>query len=367
MEEFKPRGNLKDIPFSLLLFGIWQGDKSGRLKIRNAEFETQLQFSKGTIVVDRSLFPARNFLMTLVKENILNSATVEECERYANQNKCTLVRALHELGCLPPFRTWSLMEEFVRTDSFPLFDCPQAEYLFESSLLSQVSEILFFIPTLSFILPGLRQMDNYEIIGTHIPQEHESIQISSVDYLDQLNLASHEKYVLALLNNKKSLKNIYDLSELGKKETQKILFSLHSLGLIELFPKKTKKDLRQKPSSVEAAKILETFNQKLSYTHKFISKELGPVAYNVLEKCLEEIKPSLSSLFQKIKLDSEGKIEKKDLLKTNLSFMDDETKRNIIRDLNEVLVAEVLAVKKNLGDEHESLLVKNLEKIGEES
>jgi hypothetical protein len=33
--------------------------------------------------------------------------------------------------------------------------------------------------------------------------------------------------------------------------------------------------------------------------------------------------------------------------------------------MDEILVAEVLAVKRTLGPEHESTLVKNLEKIGD--
>ncbi len=365
MEKFRARGNLKDFPFPQLLFRIWRGDRSGRLSIKDTDLEKQLPFSKGNIVVERGSFPGKKFLKTLVKKNTLDSVLVEKCESYANQNKCTLLKALHELGCLSPSRIWSLMEDFVRADFFPLFNHPQAEYFFDSTLMPELSETLLAIPTLRFILQGIRQMENYDIIETHIPQKHESIQISPIDYLDQLNLASPERYVLALLD-KKGLKNIYDLSELGKKETEKILFSLYSLGVVEFSQKKTKEDPHKKSSPVEADEILDAFNHKFLYVYKFISKELGPVAYNVLEKCLEEIKPSLSSLFQKIKFDSEGRIEKQDILKTHLSFMDNETRRNLIKDLNEILLSEVLAVKKSLGDEHESLLVKNLEKIGEE-
>jgi hypothetical protein len=38
---------------------------------------------------------------------------------------------------------------------------------------------------------------------------------------------------------------------------------------------------------------------------------------------------------------------------------------NLLRDLNEILISEILAVKKNLGHEHEAILINNLERIGE--
>jgi hypothetical protein len=42
-----------------------------------------------------------------------------------------------------------------------------------------------------------------------------------------------------------------------------------------------------------------------------------------------------------------------------------EESRKFIRVLNEILMAEVLAVKKTLGNAHEAGVVKSLEKIGE--
>lgn len=118
---------------------------------------------------------------------------------------------------------------------------------------------------------------------------------------------------------------------------------------------------------LEFDKIVDVFNDKFSYIYKYISKELGPVAFNVVEKCLEETKFHLSPLFREIKFDAEGRIEINSIPKANITFASGEAKMNLIKDLNEILAAEVLVVKKNLGNEHESLLIKNLEKIGEES
>lgn len=365
MEELRHKENLLVTPFAQLLFRIWQNEKSGRLTIKNDNFEKRLCFIKGNIAVERDFFPEEDFLKTLVEKKILDPSCAEDCERFASQNKCTLVKALHELGPLSASRIWKLMEGFIRTDCFSLFDASRAEYFFEPGDIPQAQEILFTIPTPQLILQGVRQMENYDIIKAKIPQGNESVRILSPAYINQMKLEFHEKYVLSLIDSKKSLKNIYDLSILGKKETQKVIFGFHSLGLITISRDKIQEDIRQEKPPVEFDKILNAFNQKFSYVYKYISKELGPVAFNVLEKCLEETKPCLSSPFQDIAFDREGRIEVHSLLKKNITFADKDAKMNLIKDLNEILVAEVLAVKKNLGHEHELLLVKNLEKMGE--
>jgi len=130
--------------------------------------------------------------------------------------------------------------------------------------------------------------------------------------------------------------------------------------------KKNPENLNSEQSPLEVDEILKCFNDKFYYIYKYLSKELGPVAFNVIEKCWEETKPYLSSLFQEAKVTSNGRLDISPLLKTNLIYTDQKIQLNLIRNLNELLVAEVLAVRKNLGSEHEDALVKNLEKIGEE-
>jgi hypothetical protein len=49
----------------------------------------------------------------------------------------------------------------------------------------------------------------------------------------------------------------------------------------------------------------------------------------------------------------------------SLTLFTEESRKQFIRVLNEILMAEVLAVKKALGNAHEAGVVKSLEKIGE--
>lgn len=366
MEENSLQGNIAQIPFPHLLFEIWQKEKSGHLRIQKDRVEKRLSFEKGNIVIERESFPEIDFLKTLVEKKIIGVPEHKKCEDYASQNKTSLLRALIELDIFSASGLWKLIEDFFKADFFSFFDLSKAVFLFNPEPLPRQCPLLSCIQTLPLILEGVRQMRNFELIEAFLPDCTEILQILSPYYLNLISLEPHEKYLLSALDNN-SLKNIYHSSEIGKKESQKIVFALLSLGLVGASGEKNRNKRLTEFSSAELDKILSAFNDKCSYIYKYISKEIGPVALNVLEKCLDEIKAHLGPLFQKIELSPDGTIEMKSILRTNTTLSNLEKEKNFIRGLNEILAAEVLTVKKTLGNDHERALVKNLEKIGEPS
>ncbi len=359
------QGHLADRPIPSLLFHLWQSEKSGILKIKHGDQARIVGFQDGRIAVSPQTLSQKDFLEDLVERNILDSSLSAECEQYAEQNSCSLIKALHELSPIRPSETWPLLERFTKERVYSLFDLDEGSYEFVHESGSQIAGILFLIQTLPLILQGIRRMKNQTAIDARIPDGDTHIQILSPYYSDQMRLEPTEKYLLNLIKHQSHLNTIYESSELGMKDTKKILFAFLSVGLISFSSEKTPAHLRQKSETLGFDEKLAAFNSKFSYIYKYISKELGPVAFNLIEKCLEELKPYLSSIWQQGKFDSEGRIPLDTLLKTDIAFASTETKKELIRDLNEILMAEVIAVRKNLGDEHESILVNNLKKTGE--
>ena len=353
-----------DILFAQLLFSIWQIKKSGCLLVKKGPIKKSIYFKKGKIIIGEKTFGKKNFLKTLTQKKSLNSAIQKEIELIAEKKRKAWIKALIELEGLSPTLVWDLMEDYSKSDLFPLFDWYPFKHSFDSEQLPQEFEILFQIPALDFILEGIRQMKNYDLIQTQILPVEMEIQILSPSYLNQIHLESPEGYLLHLIASQKKLKNIYNLSELGKEESQKIIYGFICLGIVGPPPEKGQGSSAQKIFLTDLSRIHKIFNIKCSYIFKYISKEIGPVALNVLEKCIEEITPYLSPLMQSIGLDTEGKIRPATLQKTNFSCLNVKDKQNLLRDWNEILTAEILAVKKTLGNDHESTLVKSLERIG---
>jgi len=364
MEENSLQGNLAQIPLPQLLFRIGQKERSGRLFIQREKGEKYLYIEKGNMVIQRSTFPEKDFLKTLVRKKIVTSEEQTRCESFVNQRKVSFLKSLMECGILSPSRLWKFMENYFKASVFALFDWNEASFLFDPESPPQSDQHLAVLEIRNFILQGIRQMQNFALIEAWLPPEDDSFLIFSPPYFHLLSFEPHEKYLLQTID-KRNLKEIYNSSEIGKKETQKVIFAFLCLGIIGASSGKLDLNVSSDLSPSELKRILSAFNEKCSYTYKYISKEIGPVALNVLEKTLEEIRPNLSPLFQKIELNPDGTFETKSILKINKNLLSREDQTNLLRDLNEILAAKVLTVKKTLGSEHESALVKNLEKIGE--
>jgi len=363
MDKERIQGNFSEIPFSYLLFSIWKSEKSGNLKIKKGKVKKNLDFQEGNIAVVSSSINMKQFLENLISHKVLDFSSYKKCNDILAKNNSSPVKKLIENKIFSPASLWKFIENYIKLDLFPIFDWQQAEYSFETGSISKTEEILFLLPTLDFVLEGVRLMKSEKVIKNHLPQDEVTIHILSPDYLNKIKLNYLEKYIISLIEKEGKLKKIFSFSELGEKETQKIIFALLSLEIASYMKESSLSD--QGLSKDELRRIIEIFNKKCFYISKYISKEIGPVAINILGKCIEDIRPSLSNLFKGISLDTDGKVLLDFALKKSINFQRNEIKKAFLNDLDEILAAEILAVKKTLGNEHESILVKNLEKIEE--
>jgi len=364
MKEIAFSGTLAETPFPQVLFKIWQNERSGRLRLQKGPEERSLYFDKGHIVVENETFSDSDFLAALVKKKVIEPEEGEACRRFAQEHGASLIKALSELGLISPQLLWKLIESFFARQLFSLFDLPRGDFFFEPGDQVQDHHRFGLLQTHAFILQGVRRMQNSWIMEQFLPAEDRAIQVSAPYFLHLLNLEAHEKYALEILGNASTLKSFYDRSELGKKESQKILFAFFNLGIASVVDKNQKAKATAECFAFDPGKIQESFDEKCAAIYKYVSKELGLVAQNVLNKCLEEIRPSLGPLFQKMQLLPDGRIEVDAAVKMSVNHLAEDLFKNLVKGYEEILMAEVLAVKKSLGNVHESALVKNLEKVG---
>ena len=350
--------------FPQILFSVWESKTTGLLLIKNDKTEKKLTFVQGNLAIDKDTFDEKAFFKHLVKKKILDNSSTKKCEARSAKKKTSLLAALLDLGVLTPQHLWKNMGVFAKQDLYPLFDLFSLTPTLISEKTPPDSAILFTIPTLGFIREGIYRMKNFKLIDALIPKKNDDFQKLLPDHLDQIDLQPYEEHLIHAISEKTDLQSLLITSTLGEKYTKKALFALFCLGILGPSPMATPNKPLQEFSAVELQKILNTFNAKCSYIYKSVSKELGPVALNLMEKSIDDIKPYLSQHFQKIRLGIDGKIDLKSVLKSNIILSHRETIQLIIKSLNEILTAEILAVKKTLGSDFESTLIKNLENIG---
>jgi hypothetical protein len=366
MSDNRLEGRLGSTPFARVLFEIWQKERSGRLRLIHEGAETSLFFERGRLCVESETFPEEAFAGSLLKRRLLGSDVLADCRSFADLNNGSLLKAMLELQALPSYVLWPLLEAFVRENVYPIFDWEEGEFGFDRKQFPAENIWLRGIDLPGLILEGIRRMENQKGIEAQLPPEDELLEAKSPYYADSLDLHPQEEYLLALVESAGSPKEIAARSLLSRKEARRILYALIILGLVGPAQPKNK---NHKPvpefSGIEMERILGAFNDRCAYVFKYISKELGPVALNVLEKSLEEVKGHLDPSLHRLSLRPDGRIDPRTFLKMNLGISGEEGRKNFLRSLDEILGAEVLAVKKTLGNAHEALLVKNLEKLGE--
>jgi len=366
MSDNRLEGNLGSTPFARVLFEIWQKEKSGRLRLLHQESEISLSFERGRLCVEKESFPEDAFADSLLKRRLLGSDVLAKCRAFSGHSRCSLLKAMLELQALPSSMLWPLLEGFVQESIYPAFDWAEGEFTFERKQFPAENIWLRGIDLPGFILEGIRRMENQGIVDAHLPSEDEILETKSPYYADSLELHPQEEYLLALVESAKSLKDISERSLLSRGEARRTLYALIILGLVAVPQPKIKNN---KPipefSGMEMERILGAFNDRCAYILKYVSKELGPVALNLLEKSLDEVKGRLDPSLQRLALRPDGRIDPRTFLKMNLGISGEEGRKNFLRSLDEILGAEVLAVKRTLGNGHEALLVKNLEKLGE--
>ncbi len=336
-------GNLSETPLPFLLFKIWKSQRSGTLEIKGSKGKS-LDFKDGNICISPQ---------ALKKLKLTKLALPGE------------IATLLDEGGISPEALWQKMRSQCIEALTPLFDIAEAKYQFNSEHCWEEHEILFYLTTLDFILDGVRRMQNYPLIEAHLPTEEKSLKPQSANYLNQMRLNSPEIYLYHVIESQQSLKDIYEASELGKRETQKILYAFLSLGLAGLPHTRVLNTQAMELSQADIYNLLDAFNQRCSFIYKYISKAIGPAALNVLEKCIEDIRSHLSPPFQNIRFDAVGKVEISSIQITGSSLQGRSIQHMLLQDLNEILAAEVLAVKKILGNDHEAALIQGLEKVSE--
>ncbi|HYA48153.1 MAG TPA: hypothetical protein VEG35_00520, partial [Burkholderiales bacterium] len=316
--------------------------------------------------VERDSFPAPDFLRSLLTSGAADLISLGRAEESAQETGFPVLRSILELDILPPARLWALLEEFVKAEAVSLFDNEEGGFEFTARPSLSGPAYIRGLSVPRLLIEGGRQMANHGLIGRHLPAETETVLGLRPPLLDRLELEPHEHYLLGLLDTPRTLAELLESSDLGTRETRRTLFIFLCLGLAGTrAPKPKTARLPAEMSLAEVEKTFAVFNAKCSYIFKYISKEIGPVALSIIRNSLEDVRTRLDPVFQGLELKPDGRIEVKTFLKTNMNLVGDESRRSLLRSMDEILVAEVLAVKRTLGPGHESALVRSLEKVGE--
>jgi hypothetical protein len=366
MDEWFASEEFARAPIARVLAEIWRQGLSGSLYVRSGGVPRCLSFERGFLVLDSVSFEEKDFLRFLLTTGETDLIALTRVEEHAQKGAGSSLRALIETSLFTPERLWTLLLSYARDEALSLLEGAGAEREFHTRSGPPARVYIDAIDVPGLLLEGARRMRDESAIDRVLPERGEVVRRLPAFSADAFDLSLTEKYVLGLLDPPKTLEEISAASDVGEAETRRSLFALVLLGLAGTAgPKPKTAKLAGDLSLAAMDRILGLFNAKCAFAFKYVSKEIGPVAFSLIGKALDEVRGRLDPAFQNAELKPDGRLELKSLLRVNANIVGDDCRRSMLRSMDEILAAEVLVVKRTLGPEHESALVRSLEKLGE--
>lgn len=338
-------GSLKEISFPSLLISLYRTLERGELRVKGRGKEVTIFIENGFIVHATSTDIKDRIEGILIEKGRISEDTISEIER---EKEKSLIKILMENEVLWPRELKELFRSQTLNCTYQLFDWDDGEFVFSKGNYKLVPFPLK-LPIMDTVIEGIRNMKNTNLIA-------QAFSPANVLYFEgELNypLEPHELHVLSLIDGRKSVEQIYKESELSKIETIRVLYLLYSLGFI-----KKRIEKKEIPPSEELRKILDRYNQCFSLIYRSLYKEIGPIAENILEKYISDVKENLPESFKETSLKKDGSLNLDQII-PKVSFGVEE----FVQKLDEFLIAMIYAVKRTLGQKYESYIVKTINEM----
>jgi hypothetical protein len=352
-------------PVARVLAEIWRQGLSGSLYIRAAGVPKCLSFERGALVLDSVSFEEKDFLRCLLTSGRTDLIALNRVEDHVQKTGASPLRALVETSLFTADALWDLLRAYAREEALGLFEGAGAEREFHTRSGPPARVYLEAIDVPGLLLEGARRLPD-DALDRVLPAGGEVVRRLPAFAPDAFALSLAERYVLGLLDPPRTVDEIAAESDAGAPATRRALVALLLVGLAGTAgPKPKTARLGADLSLASMDRILALFNARAVLVFRHVAKEVGPVAFNLVEKALDEIRGRLDPAFQAAELKPDGRFELKSPLRVNANIVGDEARKSLLRSMDEILTAEMLVVKRTLGPDHEAAVVKSLERLAE--
>jgi hypothetical protein len=351
------KGQISELPVPDILQHLRLSQATGILTLVAGGARKALYLKDGRVVFASSNLPNDRLGEILLREGKITVEEYEASIKAITKGK-RQGKVLVEMGALSPKDLWEGVQFQVKEIVYTVFQWDEGQFHFEESSLPEKERITVDLDIQDLVLAGLRRVDAGGRLQSRYPETDAVLERAAPEVPSPLE--PYETHVLKLVDGERSVLDICRESEIGDNETMKVLYALVSTGVARIKGRKVV-TLDQDFVPVDTIySVLDSFNQMYSHIFKYMVREVGPIAENVLEKYLGSLRDGRKDVFGGVKLQKDGTLDVA-VIERNLTKFPEEQRRSLLVDgLNELLYAELLAIKRTLGAEHEAAIVKAL-------
>jgi Domain of unknown function (DUF4388) len=349
------KGQISELPLPDVLQHLRLARATGILSLVSGGARKAIYIKDGRAVFASSNLPNDRLGEILIREGKITVEEYDASIRAISKGK-RQGKVLVEMGALSPKDLWEGVQFQVKEIVYSVFQWDDGQFHFEESSLPEKERITVDLDILDLILVGIRRVDASGRIQSRYPEGDlipEQVAGEPIPILEP-----YEEHVLALVDGERSVLDICRESEIGDNETQKALYAFLCTGILRVKGKKVHTLDQDFVPEDTLYSVLSSFNQMYGYVFRYMVREVGPIAENVLEKYLSSLRESRKDIFAGVKLQKDGTLDTS-VLERNLNRRpEDERRSHLVDGLNELLYAELLAVKRTLGSEHEANIIR---------
>jgi hypothetical protein len=361
-------GNLVEFDVASILAQMYHQALDGQLKISTTTFNKTLWLANGCIIFAQSSLLEDSLGNFLLKRRVIDAGSLKKSSATMKDKNIRQGRALLEMGFLNPEQLWAEVSAHLRAIIISLFPLSAGKYDIVAQPKTENENIVLNVPVPEAILEGIRQIQDQPFIESKFQEDMVLFPTAGPNHFPTA-LKPFEAHVLSLIGKGSPLAEIIAKSELLRFDTLKILYSLLKLGLIcdrqqpvrQPTPNAARHSLTTFTSYED---ILHYYNGKFEYIYRVLSKEIGPVAHAILFEAITAILESIPDCFLNLEITNDGHIEEKSVLKSIWYENFEDHSGEFLKGLEEILYAEIYAVKRHLGKEHEKMLLQWIRESG---
>jgi len=235
-------GDLSQVMLPDIINFAYNSRLSGRLTVFSREVFGEIFIEEGNFVfATSSRKGSRNIFLTdlLLKDGRLaaNSQELDTCVSEARTRNIPIGRILVERGLLTNEELMDYLHQHAQDAFGTTLDVKEGNFFLERDALpTNLQDLTIRIPLISVLMEGLSHLDEKHLAASEFKDEEMVLVrlITNEDALDTVNLKPRELELFGLIDGKKTLREIIELSLLEPLETKRICYALRKVGLLRV-------------------------------------------------------------------------------------------------------------------------------------
>ncbi len=360
--------NLSKIPFPELIFNIYEKKLSGIIEVKRDNEDKGFIIKKGQIVFSKTNNIDESLGSLLLQKGLITKEQYSSSVLIMQETGKRQGRILVEMNAIKPSDLWEGVKEQLKQIFFSIFNWVSGEFTFNEGEPTITEAIVLTESTPDLILEGIRGISDFNVLYYYLKDRNIRFLVDEERYKRRpIVLEPYEEYIVNLIDGERTVDDIINISDIGEIETLRVLYILKNFKLItsdKNYTMVTPVPLKNREKE-DFIKLIDKFNNVFSYIYHTVLREVGPIGERIIEKNVGEVTHYRGDVFSNISLSKNGTFDSEELLKALWNIRKEKRKSVLAKFLDDLLLAETLAVKRVLGKEFEDKVIAMVKEIKE--